>query len=142
MDNEMTRITNDLEEKLRKVTAERNVFKAKYRSLISLVEKMRSELRQITDHIDDEGDRTYFGSTNHADTLRNLANYTEMWVFDYELPPGDINKMEKDPYAEIRRLREECEALAAHQCLFLDESGLTGERVALRCAGRRRSSMR
>jgi len=35
--------------------------------------------------------------------------------------------MEKDPYAEIRLLREENEALAAHQCLFLDGSGLTGD---------------
>jgi len=69
MNNEITRIANDLEEKLRKTTAERNVFKAKYRSLITLMERMRSELRQITDHIEDEGDRVYFGSTNHADTL-------------------------------------------------------------------------
>lgn len=111
MDNEMTRIANDLEEKLRRTTAERNVFKAKYRSLITLVELMRSSLRQIADETQDEGDRVYFGSTNHADALRDMADKAEMWVFDYELPPGDINKMEKDPYAEIRRLREENEVL-------------------------------
>lgn len=85
--------------------ADLNVFKGKYRSMASLMEKARSQLRQVTDHIEDEGDRAYFGSTNHADWLRDLAEDMEAWVIDFELPKGDINKMERDPYAEIREQR-------------------------------------
>lgn len=102
---------------IEKVGAERNLYKGKYRSMASLMETARSQIRQISDHTEDEGDRAYFGSTNHADWLQDLAEDMEAWVIDFELPKGDINKMERDPYAVIREQRARAEmaesALAA-----------------------------
>lgn len=102
---------------IEKVEAERNLYKGKYRSMASLMEKARSQIRQISDHTEDEGDRAFFGSTNHADWLQDLAEDMEAWVIDFELPKGDINKMESDPYAAIREQRARAEkaetALAA-----------------------------
>ena len=99
-----------------RLKAERTLYKGKYRSMASLMEDARSKIREISDHTEDEGDRAYFGSTNHADWLQDLAEEMEAWVIDFELPEGDINKMERDPYAEIRGQRsraEKAEAIAA-----------------------------
>jgi hypothetical protein len=88
------------------LTEQRNLYKAKYRSIITLLRRARSEIREISDHTENEGDRVYFGSTNHADQLQDLAETMQRWEFDYDLPAGDLNKMERDPYAEIRAQRK------------------------------------
>lgn len=96
---------NLLSVEIDRVKAERNIFAGKYRSIIALMDDTRQKVQEIVDHIEDEGDRSYFGSSNHADWLRDLADDMTSWSFDAMLPKGDINKMERDPYAEIREQR-------------------------------------
>lgn len=101
------------EEGLASAEAERNLFKGKYRSIVTLLNTTRCQLQEIFDHVDDEGDRRYFGSTNHVDWLRDLLDDMDGWSIDAMLPKGDINKMEGDPYAEIRSQRARAEAAEA-----------------------------
>ncbi len=101
------------EDGLATAEAERNLFKGKYRSIVTLLNTTRQQLQEIFDHVDDEGDRRYFGSTNHVDWLRDLLDGMDGWSIDDMLPKGDINKMEADPYAEIRALRARAEAAEA-----------------------------
>lgn len=90
--------------------AERNNLKGKYHSIVVLLDAARSRIQHIFDHLDDEGDRVYLGSTNHRDWLRDMLDHMDRWSFDAMLPKGDINKMEGDPYAEIRSQRARAEA--------------------------------
>jgi hypothetical protein len=101
------------EDGLATAEAERNLFKGKYRSIVTLLNTTRQQLHEIFDHVDDEGDRRYFGSTNHVDWLRDLLDCMDGWSIDAMLSKGDINKMEADPYAEIRALRARAEAAEA-----------------------------
>jgi len=93
--------------------AERNNLKGKYQSIVALLDAARSRIQEIFDHLDDEGDRVYLGSTNHRDWLRDMLDHMDRWSFDAMLPKGDINKMEADPYAEIRTQRARAEAAEA-----------------------------
>lgn len=89
---------------------ERNMFKGKYRALLKLVSKTRDKLVQVTDHIEDEGDRAYFGSTNDADDLRELYHEMMSWIWD---AVDETNRMKSDPYADIRRQRARAEKAEA-----------------------------
>ena len=40
--------------------------------LEQLVIRLRDKLEWIVDEIEDEGDRVFFGSTNHADELKTI----------------------------------------------------------------------
>ena len=93
--------------------AERNNLKGKYQSIVVLLDAARRRIQEIFDHLDDEGDRVYLGSTNHRDWLRDMLDHMDRWSFDAMLPKGDINKMEADPYAEIRAQRARAEAAEA-----------------------------
>ena len=98
---------------IEKLEAERNLFKGKYRALLKLVSKSRDKLVHVTDHIEDEGDRRYFGSTNDADDLLNLYHEMMSWIWD---AVDETNRMKSDPYADIRKLRaraEKAEAIAS-----------------------------
>jgi hypothetical protein len=90
------------ETELETLTRERNLYKGKYRALLKLISRTRSKLVQITDHIEDEGDRRYFGSTNHADDLSDLYHEMMDWIWD---AMDKTNRMKSDPYADIRKLR-------------------------------------
>lgn len=90
--------------------AERNLYKGKYRALLKLVSKTRDKLVHVTDHIEDEGDRQYFGSTNDADALRDLYDEMMRWVWD---AVDEHNRMKSDPYADIRQQRARAEAAEA-----------------------------
>lgn len=87
---------------IEKLEAERNLFKGKYRALLKLVSKTRDKLVHVTDHIEDEGDRLYFGSTNDADDLRDLYDEMMRWIWD---ATDETNRMKSDPYADCRELR-------------------------------------
>lgn len=89
---------------------ERNLYKGKYRALLKLVSRTRIKLGQITDHIEDEGDRKYFGSTNQADELIDLYHEMDMWVWD---AIDEANRMQSDPYADIRKQRARAEKAEA-----------------------------
>lgn len=90
--------------------AERNNLNGKYQSIVVLLDAARRRIQEIFDHLDDEGDRVYLGSTNHRDWLLDMLDHMDRWSFDAMLPKGDINKMECDPYAEIRSQRARAEA--------------------------------
>lgn len=90
--------------------AERNLFKGKYRALLKLVSKTRDQLVHVTDHIQDEGDRRYFGSTNDADALRDLYDGMMSWIWD---ATDETNRMKSDPYADIRKQRARAEKAEA-----------------------------
>lgn len=93
--------------------AERNNLKGKNQSIVMLLDAARMRIQEIFDHLDDEGDRVYLGSTNHRDWLRDMLDHMDRWSFDAMLPKGDINKMEGDPYAEIRTQRARAETAEA-----------------------------
>lgn len=92
------------------LTAERNLYKGKYRAMLKLINRTRNQLVQITDHIEDEGDRKYFGSTNHADWLRDLYDEMMTWIWD---AVDETNRMKSDPYADIREQRARAESAEA-----------------------------
>lgn len=95
---------------IEKLEAERNLFKGKYRAILKLVSRTRDKLVHITDHIEDEGDRRYFGSTNDADALRDLYDEMMSWVWD---ATDETNRMKSDPYADIRKQRARAEKAEA-----------------------------
>lgn len=86
--------------------AKRNLYKGKYRALLKLINKTCATVGAIIDHIEDEGDRRYFGSTNDADMLRDLHDDMDSWVWD---ALDKHNRMKTDPYADIREQRTRAE---------------------------------
>lgn len=111
------------------VIRQRNLYKGKYRALLKLVKRMRVRLVQITDHIEDESDRCYLGSSNDADLLRDLCHEADAWVWD---AIDKTNQLKADPYAQIREQRaraEIAEAEAATRRKQLDE--LLGRNLSL-----------
>lgn len=96
----------DLEELKR----ERNLYKGKYRTFLKLINRARNKLVQVTDHIEDEGDRCYFGSSNQADDLKELCHEMMSWVWD---AVDEANRMKSDPYADIRKQRARAEKAEA-----------------------------
>jgi cell division protein FtsB len=92
------------------IEAERNLYKGKYRALLKLISRTRSQLVHVTDHIEDEGDRVYFGSTNDADALKALYHEMMSWIWD---ATDETNRIKADPYATIRDLRARIAALEA-----------------------------
>ncbi|QSZ57248.1 hypothetical protein BTN45_09120 [Rhizobium sp. ZX09] len=105
--------------------AERNNLKGKYQAIVVLLDAARNRIQEIFDHLDDEGDRVYLGSTNHRDWLRDMLDHMDRWSFDAILPKRDINKMEGGPYAEIFAQRARAEAAEAEldsQTRALDEA--------------------
>lgn len=55
------------------VAGELEVSQSKEAYYAKVLFKFRNTLLLIQDHIEDEGDRAYFGSTNHAEELREIA---------------------------------------------------------------------
>ncbi|MEZ0003816.1 hypothetical protein [Sinorhizobium fredii] len=91
-----------------------NVFKAKAISRGKLLERFRCHLQEVVDHVANEGDRVYFGSTNHFDFLKDVVDEMDMWKWDRIIK----ERPEIDPYAELRALRPRLEALteALREC--------------------------
>lgn len=54
--------------------------------ITDLIIRLRDKLGHVTDHIEDEGDRRYFGSTNDADDLRELFQELDALVWKLEQP--------------------------------------------------------
>lgn len=101
--------------------SERNLYKGKYRALLKLISRTSDKLVHVTDHIEDDGDRRYFGSTNDADALRDIYDEMMSWVWD---AVDKVNRMKSDPYADIREQRsraEKAEAEAARYRKALSE---------------------
>lgn len=108
---------------------ERNLYKGKYRALLKLVSRTRNKLVQVTDHIEDEGDRRYFGSTNDADDLKELYHEMMDWIWD---AVDETNRMKSDPYADVRKQRArakkaEAESVVLRKALTETRECLDGE---------------
>jgi hypothetical protein len=58
----------------------------------------------FVDEFEDEGDRIYFGSTNHAEYLRDLRQKIDGLWFDREL--AEKAAKGRDLYADLREVRE------------------------------------
>lgn len=79
-----------------------NVWKAKAISRGKLLERFRDLIMNMADHVQNEGDRIYFGSTNDYDELRAIGQEMDMWNWDRIIR----ERPERDPYADCRQLRE------------------------------------
>lgn len=77
--------------------------------------QMREALICIRDALDDEGDRVYFGSTNHADQLREAVEMLDTWAW------GDIigDTDAPDYIGDLRATRLQLEALEKAAAPFL-----------------------
>lgn len=87
--------------KLTKERDEARVNKADLVYMAKLIKKLRSKFINIADHVEDEGDRAYFGSSNDADdfiqAVRDLDDAN--WSLILDKAKG------RDLYAEMRKLR-------------------------------------
>lgn len=61
------------------LTRERDNARAEVSWLARLMIKTRDAFSFVVSEIEDEGDRCYFGSTNDADTLRDIREKMETW---------------------------------------------------------------
>ena len=67
-----------------------------------LLKRCRDGLAIFIHDLEDEGDRVYFGSTNHADDLRDIYRNLDDWDIERHL-----THMEgRDLYADLRDLRD------------------------------------
>ncbi|EHJ62190.1 DHH family phosphoesterase [Novosphingobium pentaromativorans] len=71
-----------------------------------MLERVRDGL-VFMDELEDEGDRVYFGSSNHADHFRDLDRDIRAWDFERAVVPAE----DRDLYAEMRALRAENDRL-------------------------------
>ena len=102
--------------------------------------KAREDLIWIRDELEDEGDRVYFGSTNHAEVFRDLVEKLDGWSWSDILRQsegrdvyGDLRKA----IAEIASLREQVEKAKVHLQKLLaqidrKENEITDEELAAR----------
>jgi len=98
------------------LAAERDAMRNKYhavyrdyRSVLKAVMPMRDALTDIKDDIEDEGDRVYFGSTNDADSFREIAERLDAIAWDEIIDPA--HKQAFDLFAELDKTRAERNAL-------------------------------
>jgi len=71
--------------------------------------RLRTKLIEISDHIEHEGDRAYFGSTNHADELREIFHWLDGFKWDRVMAESD----EDDLLSSVERLLARADAAEA-----------------------------
>ena len=84
-----------------------NIFKAKAISRGKLLDRFRLTMIEVKDHIEDEGDRVYFGSSNDAEALKEVVQEMDALRWDRII----AERPEIDPYEECRKLRESLERM-------------------------------
>jgi hypothetical protein len=84
-----------------------NIFKAKAISRGKLLDRFRLTMIEVKDHIEDEGDRVYFGSSNHAEALKEVIHEMDVLRWDRII----AERPEIDPYEECRKLRLQLSAM-------------------------------
>ena len=80
-----------------------------WRSIEKKLLRLRDKLIEISDHIEHEGDRAYFGSTNHADDLREIFLWLDGFKWDRAMSESD----EYDLLSSVERLLARAEAAEA-----------------------------
>lgn len=63
---------------------------ARLTAMSKTILRLRDVLLLIADNIDDEGDRYYFGSTNDADQLKDIAEELDGWHWDQIISDGKL----------------------------------------------------
>ncbi|WP_027039089.1 hypothetical protein [Mesorhizobium ciceri] len=81
-----------------------------------LMRRFRDTLSNVSQGLEDEGDRIYFGSTNDADQLRAIIDEVEELEWDRILASS---KKKPDLYAQLRNLNTELRALRKSQKAML-----------------------
>lgn len=62
--------------------------KAELERMRKLVHKLGKAIELTCDHLEDEGDRIFLGSTNHADALKDANSAYQSYCFDAGTPMG------------------------------------------------------
>jgi hypothetical protein len=88
---------------------EAKAFKAKSIARGRLLERFRCHVQEVVEHAEDEGDRVYFGTSNHFEYLKEIADEMDMWGWDAVIRERD----EVDPYADLRKVRDENRSLSS-----------------------------
>lgn len=76
--------------------------------------KLRNALTEVHDHMEDEGDRVYFGSTNDADQLRKVWQSLDAWNWDTIIADGkleDVYEASRNAHARAEKAERERDAL-------------------------------
>jgi len=94
-----------------------NVFEAKSIARGKLLERFRCHVQEVVEHASDEGDRVYFGSTNHFEYLKEIVQEMDDWNWDAVMR----ERAEVDPYSELRKCRAEIERLRGELASTIDE---------------------
>lgn len=94
---------------LERVTRERDNLQARLTARAKSMLRLRDALAQVHDNIEDEGDRAYFGSTNDADTFREVWQDLDAWAWDDIMSDGKLT----DVYAASREAHTRAESAEA-----------------------------
>ncbi|MCV0395419.1 MAG: hypothetical protein K5872_21985 [Rhizobiaceae bacterium] len=100
------------------VKRERDNLQAALTARAKTMLRLRDTLVQVHDHIEDEGDRVYFGSSNDADILKEVWHDLDGWNWDDIMADGKL----PDVYEASRK---------AHEKLRLAEAALAEKDKAL-----------
>lgn len=87
-----------LRAEVERLTKERDIAVGERVARANTMRRLRDRFINICNDLDDEGDRIYFGSTNDADTFRNIVEDLESWNWHDVL--RDTQKV--DPFAASR----------------------------------------
>jgi len=94
---------------LERVVRERDNLQARLTARAKSMLRLREALAGVHDNIEDEGDRTYFGSTNDADTFREVWQDLDAWAWDDIMSDGKMT----DVYAASRKAHTRAEVAEA-----------------------------
>jgi len=84
-----------------------------------LLIRVRDALINVRDKIEDEGDRSYFGSTNDADDFREVVESLDAFKWDQIMASAEL----PDLYADLRALREREVELGAKVAALMGAHG-------------------
>jgi hypothetical protein len=100
---ECRQLLSESRAEVERVTRGRDGIKAESIARGRLLIKMRDVLININDTLDDEGDRVYFGSTNHADYFKEVVQNLDAFKWDLIMAEKDQpNLLEKCRAANLR----------------------------------------
>lgn len=75
-------------------------------AMLALSIRFHDQVSNIFDALEDEGDRVYLGSTNDADTLRDIAQTVQAIQWEKDEPPVDWHKRVQELLSERDALRK------------------------------------
>lgn len=93
-------------------------IQARLTAMSKTILRLRDVLLLVADNIDDEGDRYYFGSTNDADQLKDIAEELDGWHWDQIISDGKLPDVyESCRNAVARAKKAEAKLAAAEKAL-------------------------